>query len=217
MTWLPPFAFGHDWVTHEMGHGFRMPHSSGPYSATYDSEWDVMSGAGLCGADPSTPDVWKTHDLYECIADHTISYHKDLVGWVPPDRKYKAASGSNPPITIERLGQELPASTSGYLMAQIPIPGSTTKFYTVEARRSAGYDDHANGRIPGEGIVIHKVDTALSSRPARVVDPDNNGNANDAGAMWLPGETFTDATNRVTVEVTGATTSGYSVNISVSK
>ncbi len=65
--------------------------------------------------------------------------------------------------------------------------------------------------------MIHKVDTALSSRPARVVDPDNNGNANDAGAMWLPGESFTDATNGVTVEVTGTTTSGYSVNISVSK
>ncbi len=223
VTWLPPFAFGHDWVTHEMGHGFGMPHSSGPYSATYDSEWDVMSGAGLCGANPTGPDPlsssnWNKHNPYECIADHTIAYHKDLVGWIPPERKYKATSGLiNEPVTIERLGQELPASTSGYLMAQILIPGSITKFYTVEARRSAGYDDHANGRIPGEGIVIHKVDTALSSRPARVVDPDNNGNANDAGAMWLPGESFTDATNGVTVEVTGTTTSGYSVNISVSK
>lgn len=85
VTWLPPFAYGHDWVTHEMGHGF------------------------------------------------------------------------------------------------------------------SGYDGHVNGRISGEAIVIHKVDTALSSRNARVVDPDNNGNPNDAGAMWLPGETFTDMTNGITV------------------
>jgi len=28
---------------HEMGHGFGLPHSSGPYADTYDSKWDVMS------------------------------------------------------------------------------------------------------------------------------------------------------------------------------
>jgi hypothetical protein len=232
VTWLPPFAFGHDWVTHEMGHGFGMPHSSGPYSATYDSEWDVMSGAGLCGADPNGPNPldsgsWVKHDPYECIADHTISYHKDLVGWIPTERKYKAAPGSNQTITIQRLGQGLSdPPTSGYLMAQIPIKGSTTRFYTVEARRNSGYDGHTNGRIPGQSIVIHKVDTALSARNAQVVDVDPanapNTNANDAGAMWLPGETFTDTANGITVEVKGETStgespSGYSVNISVSQ
>ncbi|MBA3474373.1 MAG: hypothetical protein H0T57_14290 [Rubrobacter sp.] len=232
VTWLPPFAFGHDWVTHEMGHGFGMPHSSGPYSATYDSEWDVMSGAGLCGADPNGPNPldsgnWVKHSPYECIADHTISYHKDLVGWIPPERKYKAAPASNQTIAIERLGQGLSdPPTSGYLMAQIPIKGSATRFYTIEARRNSGYDGHTNGRIPGQAIVIHKVDTALSSRNAQVVDVDPantpNTNANDAGAMWLPGETFTDAANGITVEVKGETStgenpSGYSVNISVSQ
>jgi hypothetical protein len=236
VTWLPPFAFGHDWVTHEMGHGFGMPHSSGPYSATYDSEWDVMSGAGLCGADPLTPNNWQKHSLYECIADHTISYHKDLVGWIPLDssgrkRKYEAAPGSNETINIRSLAQ--PTFTSDYcsvlpsssdtrdcLMAQIPIKGSNgTKFYTVEARRNAGYDGHPNGKIPGEAIVIHKVDTALSSRNAQVLDVDavSNTNPNDAGAMWLPGEIFKDAANGITVEVTGATTSGYSVKVSVSQ
>ncbi len=52
------------------------------------------------------------------------------------------------------------------------------------------------------------------SRIARVVDPDNNGNPNDAGAMLLPGETFTDAVNGVSVSVTGATASGYDLTIS---
>ena len=227
---MPDFAYGHDWVTHEMGHGFGMPHSSDPYTATYDSEWDVMSGAGLCGADPNgtnplSSSSWVKHDPYECIADHTISYHKDLVGWTPPERKHKATSGSNE-ITIARLGQGLPASTSGYLMAQIPIKGSNTQFYTVESRRSAGYDDHVNGRIPGEAIVIHKVDTALSSRNARVVDVDavSNTNPNDAGAMWLPdpgndpskGEIFQDTTNGIKVQVTEKTASGYKVQITVS-
>ena len=30
---------------HEGGHALGLPHSSGPYSRTYDSKWDVMSWA----------------------------------------------------------------------------------------------------------------------------------------------------------------------------
>ena len=50
-------------------------------------------------------------------------------------------------------------------------------FYTVETRRFDGYDGGSgyHSRIPGEGVVIHKVDTTLSDRLAQVVDPDNNG------------------------------------------
>ena len=72
-------------------------------------------------------------------------------------------------------------------MAQIPIGDSPTDFYTVETRLFAGYDDE----IPDEAVVIHKVDTTLEDRLAQVVDVDNNGDPNDAGAMWTPGEIFT--------------------------
>src|SRR6185503_11630254 len=38
-TYMPPSAFAnHALVAHEMGHGFGLPHSSGPYGATYDSQ-----------------------------------------------------------------------------------------------------------------------------------------------------------------------------------
>ena len=47
--------------------------------------------------------------------------------------------------------------------------------------------------IPDEAIVIHKVDTTLEDRLARVVDIDNNGDPNDEGAIWTVGEIFTDA------------------------
>jgi Bacterial Ig-like domain len=97
-------------------------------------------------------------------------------------------------------------------MAKIPIPGSTTRFYTVETRRFTGYD----GQVPGEAVVIHKVDTTLSDRNARVVDPDGNGDPNDAGAMWLLGETFTDPANGIEVSVTRETESGYGVVINPS-
>jgi uncharacterized repeat protein (TIGR01451 family) len=100
--------------------------------------------------------------------------------------------------------------TNNYLMAQIPIAGSSTRFYTVEARRLAGYDSH--NPIPGEAVVIHEVDTTRE-RPAYVVDVDNNGDTGDAGAMWLPGEVFSSTTNGITVCVNSATSTGFIVTI----
>ena len=89
-------------------------------------------------------------------------------------------------ITLEQLAQP---GSEGYLMAEIPIGDSDTDFYTVETRLFVGYDDE----IPDEAVVIHKVDTTLADRLAQVVDIDNNGDPNDAGAMWTPGEIFTDS------------------------
>src|SRR5918998_1079442 len=173
MTWMPRFAYergygtGQVWLAHEMGHSFGLPHSSGPYNQTYDSDWDPMSDGSVCSP---------AHNAYGCVGVYTNSYHMDkLLGWIPTAR-------------------------------------STSRFYVVEARRFTGYD----GQIPGEAIVIHKVDTTLSDRNAKVVDATNNGDPNDAGAMWLPGETFTDSANGIRVKVTGATASGYDVTINPS-
>lgn len=78
--------------------------------------------------------------------------------------------------------------------------------------RPVGYDAHA----AGNGLVIHKIDTSQAvglTRFAYVVDSDNNGNPNNAGARWTAGETYTDSTNKISVQVTGASTNGYNVNI----
>lgn len=187
-TWMADWA-DHFVYAHEIGHSFGLPHSSGPYGQVYDSKWDVMSGRSR-----------KDPNINQWIGVHTIGFHKDMLGWIPSARKYVAAAGSTETITIERSGSP-PAGN--YQMAQIPLP--TGEYYTVEARRFTGYDVG----IPGEAIVLHKVGTQ-----ALVVDPDNDADPNDDGAMWLPGETFYDVAAGVSVGVVSASSSGWSVTIS---
>ena len=205
VTWLPDWAHEkQDTWAHEMGHAFGLLHSSGPYGqddplssdTTYDSEWDVMSGGQSLFPYPG----------YGYLGVHTIAYHKDFLGWIPAARKYVATRNSTRTITLERLAQP---GSEGYLMAHIPIGDSPTDFYTVEARLFAGYDNE----IPDEAVVIHKVDTILADRLAQVVDIDNNGDPNDAGAMWTPGETFTDSENGLQVSIDAAYSTGYQVTI----
>ena len=105
-------------------------------------------------------------------------------------------------ITLEQLA--LPA-TGNYKMAKIPIGGSSTHFYTVEARRLVGYDI----KLPGAAVIIHEVDTTREE-PAHVVGGDGS-----AGAMWVVGETFTDTPNKISVTVLSATATGFQVSISL--
>ena len=206
-TWMPPWGYeNQNIMAHEVGHGFGLTHSSGPYDQTYDSPWDVMSSWPPCNghSDPN----------YGCIGVETISYHRNLLGWMPSNRIFTAAAGANQDLALERLGQPTNAAGS-FLMAIIPIQGSSTRFYTVESRKyidSVEYTDYEEELI-GQAVVIHLVDTTRTTRTAQVVDADNDGDPKDAGSMWTLGETFQDNANRVYVEVLRTTDTGYVINI----
>ncbi len=196
VTWMADWA-GLAIYAHEEGHSLGLPHSSGPYAETYDSRWDIMSYI-YNFFDPA-------HETH--IPPHTISYHKDLLGWIAAGRKVTVPTGTTQTIALERLAQP---GAGNFLMAKIPIDNAPGQFYTVEARRPVGsYDAH----IPGDGVLLHRVNPTLSDRPAQVVDPDNNGNPNDAGARWTVGETFTDQANAIAVTVTAQTATGFQVTI----
>jgi M6 family metalloprotease-like protein len=197
-TWEPEWGYENIAVMeHEMGHGFGLPHSSGNYGETYDNVWDVMSDTWTNCARLSDP-------VYGCIGQHTIGWHKDREGWIATNKKATILAGSQTTLTLERLA--LP-QTSNYLVAYLPVRGAPDRFYTLEARRNAGYDM----KLAGEGVIIHYVEIGRTN-PARVIDIDGNGNTNDAGAMWTIGETFSDTVNGITVTVVSATATGYVIN-----
>jgi len=177
---------------HEMGHALGLLHSG------YGSRWDGGTN-GSWGYPVPGP-----------VPDHRISYHKDILGWIPPARKLTVGPNTSQTITLERLALPGP---SNYLMAQIPMDSAPGQFYTVEARRRAGYDDS----IPGDAVILHQVDPFHYGPerpfPATIVDPDGDHNAQDDAAMWTPGETFTDSANAITVTVNAQTATGFQVTI----
>lgn len=198
LVWVPLWGIKDiSVIAHETGHTFGLPHSSGPYGNTYDSPWDVMSKA-------TDGCLIVKHPVYGCVPQGTIAYHKDMLGWIPAGRVYTHAEGTQS-VVLQQLTQP---PDDGYLLARIPIDGSLSHFYTVEARRWVGYDQ----KLPGMGLIIHEVKVNRVVR-AQVVDADNNGNPGDNGALWHVGETFYGL-DHVMVRVDGQTGTGYTVTIS---
>jgi M6 family metalloprotease-like protein len=192
-TWMAAWS-GQSVYGHEIGHSFGLPHSSGPYGETYDSEWDVMS------------DSYVRYDetLSTWIGQQTIGYHKDILGWIGPERKVEVQGlGTTHSIFLNYWGR---SSGLGYSLLQIPLEGA--EYLTAEARLQEGYDSG----VPHQGVVLHRIDETRS-RPANVVDADGNGHPNDQGSVWQTGESFNDGDLGITIEVGESTADGLQLEV----
>ncbi|MBL8067365.1 MAG: right-handed parallel beta-helix repeat-containing protein [Armatimonadetes bacterium] len=200
---------------HEMGHNIGFPHCSGPYSTPYDSQWDSMS-SGNYQANAGSPFGTNFN-----VGTGYIAYNRNKNKWIDANKIYYAYPGTSTTIRLERL--ETP-TTNDYLMAKVFIRGGNSYYYTVEARKKVGYDTG----VPLEGVLIHQVDEFRrvedifnpgqfnDDRYAQVVDSTNDNNPNDAGAIWTPGETYSDAPSGISIQVLSGDATGYTVKITVS-
>ena len=112
---------------------------------------------------------------------------------------------------IERLTQ--PPNVGGtYQMLRVNIAGTSTRYYTVESRYRIGYDT----QLIGDGVIIHEIDTARQNDARLVVPGGGTGpGLGDADAIWLPGTTFSNATDNVSVAINSFSGTG-TANVTVS-
>ena len=211
--WISGTEFGRpDTPAHELGHTLGWPHSgsvtdeneseSNPASP-YDNLYDLMSGSAY---NPSSPDINGNGcsglgRLGPCHITHTIAINRYASGWIDANQIEIVARAG---FSADLAGPE----STGKQMALIPTANPLI-YLTVEARPNTGYDMH----LPYGGVVVHAVDltsycdgicwgTARRQYPA-VSAIENDNHVIEVGeSLLLAG---------VTISVTAATSTGYSV------
>ncbi len=194
-------------VAHEMGHALGLPHSNNADrdDDPYDSPWDVMSMPPSWCPAPRCDGGSCYNSEYGELPQHTIGYHRQLLGWLPPQAIVRPAAGSVTTVSLQPLTDAVAGSPR---LIEVPIPG-TARFYTVEVRQLAGYDSS----LPRRGVIIHEVD-AERVEPAWLAEQTSPPleRACEEGAVWQPGEEFRDPSG-VVVKVIEAAGDGFRIQI----
>ena len=198
---------------HETGHGYGLQHSSdekpcgneGSNRVFCDaSQWDVMSNGR--GTSEVSGEFGK-------LPVETISFNKDVLGWLA-GRTVTASTSEKKIYEITPLSGQ---NEAGLGLIKVPIRGVPRseigvggEFYTIEAREQVGFDRN----VPANAVVIHRVTPLDPATTARIISASPDGNANNAGGQWLPGETYEDRQAGITIRILNKTQSGnYTVEI----
>ena len=210
MTWMPPWGYtgsqgstqGVSVLSHEMGHAFGLLHSGNNMGTTYKNAWDVMS-YNYYGC--STASLAQ----YGCLGQHIIGYDKNLLGWIPTNRRFTYAGGTRA-VTLAQIEDTM---GNGYLLAI--LPGATgSKSTTIEYRHRVGRDT----KLPGDAVIIHDADSTRSDDTAWVrVRAGYTGDVNavvSSWAMFTEGQAYNVAAPAVTVMVRAISGASASVVIS---
>lgn len=196
-------------MAHEMAHSFGAPHSNDANGYQYGSDWDAVSNPSWNCTDANGNLTQFVDPAYGCTGQGIIAYSKLKMGFLPTSQVlyYDGSMGAKA-VTLERLDQP---TNNNPLLILVPIPGTTDQYYSVEARYRVGFD----AKLPTDAVLIHRVDGSKGGLDvaAQLVAPPNSTDPGGAGVAWLPGTTFSDTANNISISVQNATATGFVVVI----
>jgi hypothetical protein len=191
-------------VLHELGHVFGGKHTR--------SVTDPLGGGATYGDRPERP-VNGVPLRTVNIGPGWDASNRDAMGWVPADRKVTFAGGTQT-VTLSRLTQPTP---TGAMLVNVPI-GTSQVRYVVSARTHTGYDSQTKFPntlqfgyvVPTPGVVIEQVDPNLDTV---TMFSTPGGDSSTAAAVWLPGQTFVDQANGISIRIDRFDDTGAQVTI----
>lgn len=212
-TWMPSSTVKSRKIwAHEMGHAYGMPHSdnSDGDNDTYDNVWDNMSGPGWT----------RYHPLLGSEPIYTTGWHRRQRGWIPPERIATVMEGMRT-TQLFYLDSATDYSSTGKHMVilrakpprdregNIPQPEMGVH-YALEAR-TGGHFDHT---LPGQAVIIHRIQHGSFSQPFAVdADTPPANRNNNEGSMFKPGESWTPPERLGTVRILGRTKHGFLISV----
>jgi hypothetical protein len=136
-------------ISHEMGHGFGLPHSnSANPDVVYGDGWDVMSFATTTFQFPIT--------FRGSSGQATVGLsarNVDVLGVLEPSRRWSAPGNDfSATVVLDPLNQPQ-IGNHGHLVAAVDRPGGS--HWTLEFRHKGGWDQ----AIPEDAVILHEVRT----------------------------------------------------------
>lgn len=205
VTWEPPWGYANEApLAHEMGHGFGLPHAnnSDGDNDPYDNPWDVMSDAWDNAGGDAT---------YGTQPKHINTYSRDRLGWIDAARKLTLnADGVTSNVTLDRASL-IGSTHTQMIVVTLPSPEPATHYYIIEARKRSGYYE---AHLAGDAVIVHEVNTTWPE-PSHSITATSPAptTANDAGSMFVVGESWTAPNNAFRLDVNGTTTDGFLVTV----